>query len=110
MRIYKFNFRLFGGGTKKLLRTASISNSTTRQQSTQNTPTEESGGATTWLTKQRVKLNTKLLGHQPATMKEDKATYREQFVPPEMSMLAYLLTKVDKFIYNSFFKHLVVAA
>ncbi|KAF5269535.1 hypothetical protein FQA39_LY08724 [Lamprigera yunnana] len=33
--------------------------------------------------------------HQPVSMKEDKATYREQFVPPEMSMLAYLLTKPD---------------
>ncbi|KAF5272292.1 hypothetical protein FQR65_LT04949 [Abscondita terminalis] len=87
--------QLFGGGTKKLLRTASATNSTNTQYSAQNTPTDEGSGPAMWLNKQRVKLNCKLLGHQPATMKEDKPTYREQFVPPEMSMLAYLLTKPD---------------
>ncbi|XP_018327674.1 dmX-like protein 2 isoform X2 [Agrilus planipennis] len=84
--------KLFGGGTKKLLRTASVPQS---QPSIQSTPSEEGSGPAMWLNKQRVKLNCKLLGHQPLTMKEDKATYREQFVPPEMSMLAYLLTKPD---------------
>lgn len=95
------NVRLFGGGTKKLLRTASLTNSTGSsypqlqvQQSVQTPTSEEAGGAATWLNKQRVKLNTKLLGHQPSTMKEDKPTYREQFLPPEMSMLAFLLQKV----------------
>lgn len=48
-----------------------------------------------WLTKQRIKLNEKLLGHQQSVMKEDKPTYREQFVPPRMSMLAFLLLKVN---------------
>jgi WD40 repeat protein len=91
--------RLFGGGIKKLLRTASItggSSNTAVQgtQSAQGTPTEETTGPANWLNKQRVRLNTKLLGHQPSHMKEDKPTYREQFVPPEMSILAYLLTKV----------------
>ncbi|XP_063931709.1 dmX-like protein 2 isoform X3 [Zophobas morio] len=90
--------RLFGGGIKKLLRTASITgNQASSQnqgtQSAQGTPTEEISGPTNWLNKQRVKLNTKLLGHQPSQMKEDKPTYREQFVPPEMSILAFLLTK-----------------
>lgn len=90
--------RLFGGGTKKLLRTASVSTSgppsATGQQSVTATPTEEGSGPANWLSKQRGKLNFKILGHQPSVMKEDKPTYREQFVPPEMSMLAYLLTKV----------------
>lgn len=91
--------RLFGGGIKKLLRTASITGTqptTSNQgtQSTQGTPTDEITGPANWLNKQRVKLNTKLLGHQPSQMKEDKPTYREQFIPPEMSILAYLLTKV----------------
>lgn len=40
----------------------------------------------------------KLLGQfgsqqSSANMKEDKPTYREQFVPPEMSMVSYFLTK-----------------
>lgn len=94
-------FRLFGGGIKKLLRTASLSGNIphhpqyTTQQSVQ-TPVEESSGPATWLNKQRVKLNTKLLGQQPSVMKEDKPTYREQFVPPDMSVLAYLLQKVRR--------------
>lgn len=76
------------------MRTASVSGSTGTNQSQSATPTEETGGATNWLNKQRVKLNTKLLGHQPSVMKEDRPTYREQFLPPQMSILAYLLTKV----------------
>ncbi|KAG5878732.1 hypothetical protein JTB14_000166 [Gonioctena quinquepunctata] len=93
--------KLFGGGIKKLLRTASMTGSTsshpqyTTQQSVQTPTTEEVGGPTTWLSKQRVKLNTKLLGQQPSVMKEDKPTYREQFIPPEMSILAFLLQKPD---------------
>lgn len=55
--------------------------------------------AMTSLTKQRVRLNMKLLGQFSSqggapTMKEDKPTYREQFVPPEMSMISYFLIKV----------------
>ncbi|GLV44690.1 Rabconnectin-3A [Carabus blaptoides fortunei] len=87
--------RLFGGGIKKLVRTASVSGPAGQSQQ-QQTPTEElASGASVWLNKQRVRLNCKLLGQQPATMKEDKPTYREQFVPPEMSMLVYLLSKVS---------------
>lgn len=67
--------------------------------SQQHTPsaddTSMASGPSVWLNKQRVKLNCKLLGHQPATMKEDRPTYREQFIPPEMSMLVYLLSKVS---------------
>ena len=54
----------------------------------------------TSLTKQRVRLNMRLLGQlgpqgTAGQIKEDKPTYREQFVPPEMSMLSYFLTKVS---------------
>lgn len=92
--------QLFGGGIKKLLRTASITGNSSHlpsqgTHSTQGTPTEEITGPTNWLNKQRVRLNTKLLGHTPSQMKEDKPTYREQFIPPEMSILAYLLTRVS---------------
>lgn len=87
--------RLFGGGIKKLLRTASVSSGGTNSiVPAVQTPTEEGSGTANWLIKQREKLNFRLLGHQPSSMKEDKPTYREQFVPPEMSILAYLLTKV----------------
>jgi len=36
------------------------------------------------------------------TIKEDKPTYREHFVPPEMSMISYFLNKVSKH-YNFLF-------
>lgn len=72
------------GGSNPVAQTSSVA-----------TPTEEVSGPAKWLDKQRVKLNAKILGHQPSVMKVDKPTYREQFVPPEMSMLAYLLTKVS---------------
>ncbi|KAJ8974411.1 hypothetical protein NQ317_014905 [Molorchus minor] len=90
--------RMFGGGIKKLLRTASLSgnpnsNPQLMTQHSVQTPTEDVSGPSNWLSKQRFKLNTKLLGHQPLLMKEDKPTYREQFVPPEMSILAFLLQR-----------------
>lgn len=55
---------------------------------------------TSSLSKQRVRLNMKLLGQSGQTtpaMKEDKPTYREQFVPPEMSMISYFLLKVKAY-------------
>ncbi|XP_058459198.1 dmX-like protein 2 isoform X2 [Malaya genurostris] len=98
---------LYGGGVKKLLRKATSHVQAAQQviqaqvqQESLDSPTADGSvwGAVTSLTKQRVKLNMKLLGHfggpqGPANMKEDKPTYREQFVPPEMSMVAYFLTK-----------------
>ncbi|XP_050306486.1 dmX-like protein 2 isoform X3 [Anthonomus grandis grandis] len=91
--------KLFGGGIKKLLRTASLtSNQTGNALQTQvsvQTPSEESSGPANWLSKQRIKLNTKLLGPQSSIMKEDKPTYREQFVPPQISILAFLVQKPD---------------
>ncbi|XP_055600710.1 dmX-like protein 2 isoform X3 [Uranotaenia lowii] len=98
---------LYGGGVKKLLRKAT-SHVQAAQQTVQaqvqqenlDSPVAEGSvwGAVTSLTKQRVKLNMKLLGHfggpqGPANMKEDKPTYREQFVPPEMSMVSFFLIK-----------------
>lgn len=59
----------------------------------------------TSLTKQRVRLNMRLLGQlgpqgSGGQIKEDKPTYREQFVPPEMSMLSYFLTKVNIYLFH----------
>ncbi|PSN54280.1 DmX-like protein 2 [Blattella germanica] len=94
---------LFGGGVKKLLKVAASSNSGTQSQG--SLERESSGGSEggvwttmTSLTKQRVRLNMKILGqftNQPGTplMKEDKPTYREQFISPEMSMVSYFLIK-----------------
>lgn len=104
---------LYGGGIKKLLRKATTRAPHATIQEVQLTPppqesplengdvtNSESGmwGAVTSLTKQRVKLNMKLLGHFGGSagspnMKEDKPTYREQFVSPEMSMVSYFLIK-----------------
>nr|CAD7261951.1 unnamed protein product [Timema shepardi] len=95
---------LFGGGVKKLLKVAAASSSSNQSQSTsldREASVSSEGGVwttVTSLTKQRVRLNMKLLGQfgsQPGTphMKEDKPTYREQFVPPEMSMVSYFLIK-----------------
>ncbi|XP_055631831.1 dmX-like protein 2 isoform X2 [Toxorhynchites rutilus septentrionalis] len=98
---------LYGGGVKKLLRKAT-SHVQAAQQMVQAQIQQEclespAADGSVWdtvtsLTKQRVKLNMKLLGHfagpqGPSNMKEDKPTYREQFVPPEMSMVSYFLTK-----------------
>ncbi|KAK9294166.1 hypothetical protein QLX08_011144 [Tetragonisca angustula] len=97
---------LFGGGVKKLLRVASTSSQASgagrmieRGDSASNEIQSTAG--TVWntmtsLTKQRVKLNMKLLGQftgQQPNMKEDKPTYREQFVSPQMSMISYFLMK-----------------
>lgn len=62
----------------------------------------------TSLTKQRVRLNMKILGQfggQPSPntpnlqIKENKPTYREQFVPPDMSMVSYFLNKVRLYLF-----------
>lgn len=98
---------LFGGGTKKLLRKATTEKfaphlmQQPKSQESLDTPVSEGGGmwtAVTSLTKQRVKLNMKLLEHFTSSsgapnMKEDKPTYREQFISPDMSLVSYFLTK-----------------
>lgn len=99
---------LYGGGIKKLLRKATTQMQLIQQQSTSldvqpeniESPSTDSSvwTAVQSITKQRVKLNMKLLGHFSGStgspnMKEDKPTYREQFVSPEMSMVSYFLIK-----------------
>ncbi|XP_034938961.1 dmX-like protein 2 isoform X2 [Chelonus insularis] len=97
---------LFGGGVKKLVRIASTNtrdNSASitveRADSISSEIQAAAGGVwntMTSLTKQRVKLNMKLLGQftgQQPNIKEDKPTYREQFVSPQMSMVSYFLMK-----------------
>ena len=59
----------------------------------------------TTMTKQRVKLNMKVLGMQigqespssigsPSQTQVDKQTFREDFSPPQMSIVSKLMTKV----------------
>ncbi|XP_031780869.1 dmX-like protein 2 isoform X2 [Nasonia vitripennis] len=96
---------LFGGGVKKLLRVASTSGQSgsmsiervdSLSSEAQTSTTSGVWNTMTSLTKQRVKLNMKLLGQftgQQPNMKEDKPTYREQFVSPQMSMISYFLMK-----------------
>ncbi|XP_046400831.1 dmX-like protein 2 isoform X2 [Ischnura elegans] len=109
---------LFGGGVKKLLKVAAAgsgSNVVSTAQSGSAPGSIDKDGdnigmgegmwntVTTSLSKQRVRLNMRLLGGQPGSqpggtpqplnMKEDRPTYREQFVPPEMSMVSYFLLK-----------------
>lgn len=93
---------LFGGGMKKLLIKPAAQPHATHVAMTQ--AGEETGdensvwNTVTSITKQRMKLNMKILGSfsqnsTSSNMKEDKPTYREQFMPPETSMLSYFLTK-----------------
>lgn len=94
---------LYGGGVKKLLRKATtqcVTNQMSQEQQVES-PGGEGGvwnSVTSSLTKQRINLNMKILGHFAGpqgspNMKEDKPTYREQFVPPDMSMVSYFLIK-----------------
>ncbi|XP_060840547.1 dmX-like protein 2 isoform X2 [Rhopalosiphum padi] len=92
---------LFGGGVKKLLKVAPTApKSRPNSLERENSASSDIGvwTAVTSLTKQKVRLNMKLLGQfvgSPGTptIKEDKPTYREHFVPPEMSMISYFLNK-----------------
>ncbi|KAG8041870.1 hypothetical protein G9C98_007174 [Cotesia typhae] len=111
---------LFGGGVKKLVRIASTNRNDSASSVVERTDSisgeiqAAAGGVwstMTSLTKQRVKLNMKLLGQftgQTPNIKEDKPTYREQFVSPQMSMVSYFLMKprieseyVDEIDYDS---------
>ena len=46
--------------------------------------------------KQRLKLHMKLLeaGGSTAPLQENRPTFKEKFVPPEVSMLSYFMAKV----------------
>ncbi|XP_022257757.1 dmX-like protein 2 isoform X5 [Limulus polyphemus] len=90
---------LYGGGAKRLLHVAtSGQHPLTSSSSEKSTPGEE--GLLNTLSKQRMKLHMKLLGQlgqstAQATIKEDRPTYREQFVPPEMSMVSCFMSKPE---------------
>lgn len=106
---------LFGGGMKKLLikpasqphAAQAQAQAALQQQQQQQTAAGGDDAAVdensvwntvTSITKQRMKLNMKILGSfsqnsTSSNMKEDKPTYREQFMPPETSMLSYFLAK-----------------
>ena len=48
------------------------------------------------MSKRRLDLHMKVLGKHhapPQKLKEDKPTYKEKFVPPEVSMVNYFMTK-----------------
>ncbi|XP_064608806.1 dmX-like protein 2 isoform X2 [Liolophura sinensis] len=71
---------LFGGGVKTLLKVA-------------NTPSHQKPSDD--LAKQRMKLNMKIMGNVPVSTQkhESKRTFKEKFVPPELSMVTYFMTK-----------------
>ncbi|XP_037292444.1 dmX-like protein 2 isoform X2 [Manduca sexta] len=83
--------RLFGGGVRRLL--------TTAPAPPQPKLVERTEGTSVWssLREKRALLNMRLLGLGPTTphknIQEGRPTYREQFVPPQCSILTYLLTK-----------------
>ncbi|XP_023230378.1 dmX-like protein 2 [Centruroides sculpturatus] len=88
---------LFGGGAKRLLHVATAVPQITQSSTEKESPSGESGLLNS-LYKQRMKLHMKLLSQlNPETsqsvIKEDRPTYREQFVSPEMSMMSCFMSK-----------------
>ncbi|KAG8181368.1 hypothetical protein JTE90_008839 [Oedothorax gibbosus] len=92
---------LFGGGLKVLLHMATTNSmeASVSPASLEKEPNSEtSSGLLDSLSRQRIKFHMKLLSglgqstNQPA-MKEDKPTYREQFIPPKMSMVSLFMSK-----------------
>lgn len=71
--------------------------------SVEETTPESGTGILDSLSRQRIKIHMKLLGQlgqqtsQPI-IKEDKPTYREQFVPPKMSMVSLFMSKVSIYL------------
>lgn len=69
------------------------------------TPMERPEGTSLWTMVQahRARLNMRLLGASPmpntasGPIKEGRPTYREHFVPPAMSIVSYLLVKVNTY-------------
>ena len=97
--------QLFGGGTKKQVK-VDVSNTPllVREPPDAGDNIISTGiNTVTNITKQRIKLNMKLLnvqigtpGQEAAsadTVTEKKSSYREEFVPPEFSLLTKFLTK-----------------
>ena len=104
---------IFGGGCKKVLQVATATNVSIPKVHHGDQP-EMAGSADSdqslfntmsSITKQRVKLNIKVLGVQLGTNQQDhqqgqlqqgeKQTYREQFKAPEMSIVSKLMAKVN---------------
>ena len=94
--------QLFGGGTKKLIKVETFAGSPLLNDSLNISDNILSSGINTVtnMTKQRIKLNMKLLNVQIGTPPSDsplenerKPAYREEFVPPESSLVAKLLAK-----------------
>nr|XP_042903510.1 dmX-like protein 2 [Parasteatoda tepidariorum] len=87
---------LFGGGAKLLLHVSTINS----LESSESSTTESGTSLLDSLSRQRIKFHMKLLGQlgqtttQP-TMKEDKPTFREQFVPPKMAMVSLFMSKAQ---------------
>lgn len=74
---------LFGGGMRKLMRMPPSADH-------YNVPQAKDE-----LSKQRMKLHMKVLQATGTSskLKEDKPTYKEKFIPPEVSMISYLMAK-----------------
>ncbi|KFM72487.1 DmX-like protein 2, partial [Stegodyphus mimosarum] len=94
---------LFGGGIKVLLHMSSgpsLENSISPGSLERETSSETSSSLLDSLSRQRIKFHMRLLGQLPTqttrpAMKEDKPTYREQFVPPKMSMVSLFMSKAE---------------
>lgn len=88
---------LFGGGAKRLLHVATAVPQIVQSSAEKESPSGESGILNS-LYKQRIKLHMKLLSQlnpesSQSVIKEDRPTYREQFVSPEMSMMSCFMSK-----------------
>ena len=96
--------QVFGGGTKKLL---NVETSAPPHKDTSRSASEEVENAlstgissVTNITKQRIKMNMKLLNVQMGTSPQDvgsektkKQSYKEVFIAPEMSIMSKLMSK-----------------
>ena len=95
--------QLFGGGAKKLIHVATGQTPKPQPESQQSNEEPESSSLDfiSNLSKQRMKLHMKILQQlsqtdkpiPPPNIKEDRPTYREQFIPPQTSMVSLLMTK-----------------
>ena len=100
--------QLFGGGTKKKVKVDLSNNPLLTQQTPEGGESIISSGINTVtnITKQRIKLNMKLLNVQlgvppapgqeaasPDNMTVKKTSFREEFLPPEYSLLTKFLNK-----------------
>ena len=94
--------QLFGGGTKKMVKVETTATNPVVKDSDNQDLISSGINTVTNITKQRIKLNMKLLNVQIGSSSNDatadtpterKPAVREEFVPPESSLVAKLLTK-----------------